>query len=432
MKLKPVIPVIPVLLVFALLLTACGGLFPGRTQSPAATIEVETTAEPEPEDNPDSELAAEATPELTPEPAPVYDLNFTVGGQTLSAATESLDLTQATPEEIDRLITVLPALTGLQSLELGTAAADSPAVSWDQLQAVKEAAPAVSMNGEVLLNGYRFSLSDEVLNLSHMSFSDDGKLALQIASCMPNLRILDMDSCGVPDESMAAIRDSLPGVKVIWRVFFGDAYSTRTDVERLMVSNPDRGYVPLTSEVMKGLYYCTDVKYLDLGHLSYLDDVGYASKMPDLEVLIIAMTAIKDISALADCPKLNYLELQSCGAVDLSPLSGLKQLKDLNICYDFALRDIRPIYDLDLDRLWIGCLTPIPQDQIQEYQSRHPNCWINTTTENPTEEEWRILEDGVAAPRYFQLYDEFLYANFPMCYAYNENDPYFWRRVDFY
>ena len=82
MKLKPVIPVIPVLLVFALLLTACGGLFPGRTQSPAATIEVETTAEPEPEDNPDSELAAEATPELTPEPAPVYDLNFTVGGQT--------------------------------------------------------------------------------------------------------------------------------------------------------------------------------------------------------------------------------------------------------------------------------------------------------------------------------------------------------------
>ncbi len=432
MKLKPVIPVIPVLLVFALLLTACGGLFPGRTQSPAATIEVETTAEPEPEDNPDSELAAEATPELTPEPAPVYDLNFTVGGQTLSAATESLDLTQATPEEIDRLITVLPALTGLQSLELGTAAAASPAVSWDQLQAVKEAAPAVSMNGEVLLNGYRFSLSDEVLNLSHMSFSDEGKLALQIASCMPNLRILDMDSCGVPDESMSVIRDSLPGVKVIWRVFFGDAYSTRTDVERLMVSNPDRGYVPLTSEVMKGLYYCTDVKYLDLGHLSYLDDVGYASKMPDLEVLIIAMTAIKDISALADCPKLNYLELQSCGAVDLSPLSGLKQLKDLNICYDFALRDIRPIYDLDLDRLWIGCLTPIPQDQIQEYQSRHPNCWINTTTENPTEEEWRILKDGVAAPRYFQLYDEFLYANFPMCYAYNDNDPYYWRRVDFY
>ena len=309
----------------------------------------------------------------------------------------------------------------------------SNSISWEQVRAIREAAPAVDLNYVVSFPGYRFSLSDEVLNLSHMSFTDEGALAKQIALCMPNLRILDMDSCGVSDESMAAIRDALPGVKVIWRVFFGDAYSTRTDVERLMVSNPERGYIALTGDWMRGLYYCTDVKYLDLGHLSWLDDCGWAASMPNLEVLIIAMTAIKDISALAECPKLNFLELQTTAVCDLTPLSGLTQLKDLNICYNFALRDMRPIMDLDLDRLYIGCLTPIPREQIEEYRSRHPDCIINTTTENPTEEEWRTSkEDGLAVPRYVQLYEEFQYAAFPGCYAYNENDPYYWRRVDFY
>ena len=426
------ISVLAVLLLCVLLLTGCGGIFPTRAtpelapdpeQTEAVAQEAEFASEPEPE----------LVPEPKPEPTPTYDLSFTIGGQTLSAATQSLDLTQASPEEINRLIAVLPGLTGLKNLELGEADAYSPDISWEQIRAIREAAPEVNMEYEAVLNGYHFTLNDEILNLSHFSFSDEGKLALDIASCMPNLCILDMDTCGVSDERMATIRDALPGVEVIWRVFFGDAYSTRTDVERLMVSNPERGYVPLTSEVMKGLYYCTKVKYLDLGHLSSLTDVGYVSNMPNLEVLIIAMTAVKDFSALADCPKLNYLEIQSCGLFDISPLAGLTELRDLNICYDFALRDISPIYDLDLDRLYIGCLTPIPRQQIEEYQRRHPNCKINTTTENPTEEEWRTSkEDGMAVPRYVQLYDEFQYAAFPACYAYNENDPYFWRRVDFY
>ena len=421
-----ILSVLAVLLLCSLPLSGCGGIFPNR-----GTSTPEPTSAPMPE--PTSSPVPTPEPELTPEPTPVYDLNFTVGGQQLSVSTESLDLTMASAEEIDRLITVLPGMPGLRSMELGSADANSPSISWEQVHIIRETAPAVDLHYDISFPGYRFSLSDEVLNLSHISFADEGALAKQIASCMPNLRILDMDSCKVSDESMAAIRDALPNVKVVWRVFFGDAYSTRTDVERLMVSNPERGYVPLTSDAMKGLYYCRDIKYLDLGHLSWLSDCGWAANMPNLEVLIIAMTAVKDFSALACCPKLNYLELQSSGLFDLSPLAGLTQLKDLNICYDFALRDLSPIYDLDLDRLYIGCLTPIPREQIEEFRSRHPDCIINTTTENPTEEEWRTSkEDGLAVPRYVQLYDEFQYAAFPGCYAYNENDPYYWRRVDFY
>ena len=364
-----------------------------------------------------------------------YDLNFTVGGQPLSADTESLDLTQASPEEIDRLIAVLPALTSLRSINLGSAPAEEPSVSWEQVYALQQGAPAALLDYSFTVQGYRFSLYDEILNLNHLRFEDEGALALQIARCMPNLRLLDMDSCGVSNESMAAIRDALPKAEVVWRVHFGNAYSARTNVERLVISNPERDDTVWTSDVLRGLYYCTKVKYLDLGHLSLVTDVGYAANMPDLEVLIIAMTAIKDISPLAQCAKLNYLEFQTSAACDLSPLSGLSSLKDLNICYDFALRDIRPLYGLDLNRLWIGCLTPIPRDQIEEYKRLHPNCIVNTTTENPTEEEWRTLDDFYPpqpAPRYEQLYAEFEYANFPQCYAYNENDPYCYSRFEYY
>ncbi len=408
------------LLLCALLLAGCG-LFPVQS-TPAPVQTVAPTPEP--------------TPESTPTPSPVYDLNFTVGGQPVSAGLTDLNLTVGapSPEEVDRLISVLPALTELKSIELPLADAAAPAISWDRIRAIQEAAPDATIDYRFSLCGLYIRLTDKVLNLSHYPVSDSA-LVLEVARCMPNLQIIDMDSCGVPNEEMAVIRDALPDVEVIWRVFFGDSYSSRTNVERLVVSNPDRSTFKLDGEAMQPLKYCTRLKYLDLGHLTYLTDCSFVADMPDLEVLIIAMTGIRDISALANCPKLNYLEYQTTAANDLEPLSGLTQLKDLNICFNLALRDIRPLYGLDLDRLWIGSVTPIPKEQVEEYQQLHPNCKINTTTANPTEEEWRKLEDGAwppnSAPRYEQLYNEFQYYNNPGCYAYNDNDPLFWSRYEY-
>ena len=418
------------LLSLCILLAGCG-LLPAR---PTPTPVPAETAAPIPEATPTPEPTPEPTP--TPTPTPVYDLNFMVGGQPVSAEMTDLNLASAepAPEEVENLISVLPALTSLKSLELPYSDAATPAISWEQLRAIEEAVPGIAIDYKFSLCGLHFHLTDKVLNLSHYPVSDSG-LVLQVARCMPNLQIIDMDRCGVPDEEMAAIRDALPEVEVIWRVFFGDSYSARTDVDRLVISNPDRSAFVLTGEAMAPLKYCTKVKYLDLGHLTFLDDCSFVASMPDLEVLIIAMTGIRDISALANCPKLNYLEYQTSAGNDLEALSGLTQLKDLNICYNLAMRDIRPLYGLNLDRLWIGSLTPIPKEQVEEFQRLHPNCKINTTTVNPTEEEWRKLDDGSYppnnAPRYAQLFDEFQYYNNPGCYAYNDNDPLFWSRYEY-
>ena len=331
--------------------------------------------------------------------------HFSIGDQKISASMTSLDLSQATAEEVDRLISVLPALTSLKTLELGSANAEDPVISWEQVRALEKGLPQATLNYTFSLRGYPFQLSDQILNLNHLVFEDEGELAEQIASCMPNLKVLDMDSCGVSNESMAAIRDRFPNVNVVWRVWIGADYSTRTDVERLMISNPDRGGDLNTPESIAGLFYCNKVKYLDMGHNYLMTDISFIRNMPDLEVLIIAMTAIKDISPLAGCKNLNYLEYQTSAASDLSPLSGLTKLKDLNICYNFALRDIRPIMNLELARLYIGCLSPVPPEQIAQYRQLHPNCIVNDTTEDPTEESWRygdIYHNGGwdAAPRY--------------------------------
>ena len=345
-----------------------------------------------------------------------------IADQAVTDKTVEIDLSNASAEELSLFIKTLPDLKALQTVDLGKGDGEDPAISWETIETIEKSRPDLVVKYTFTIRKYRFDLQDKCLNLNHIRFDDGGALAVKIAKCMPNLKTLDMDSCGVADEDMSEIRDLFPDVHVVWRVFFGRAYSARTDADRLMISNPAKNlYDDLDDQALKGLYYCNEVKYLDLGHLYKLTDVGYVANMPELEVLIIAMTGIKRIDPLANCHHLNYLEFQTSAACDLTPLKNLKELRDLNICYNFALRSIEPIMDLELDRLYIGCLTPVSPDQINEYRERHPDCIVNTTTYDPTAGGWRSISTG-AAPRYAQLRLEMQYDTNPLCYAYNEND----------
>ena len=109
------------------------------------------------------------------------DLPFMVGDQEVNTTTESLNLAYATPEEISRVIAALPSLSNLHSLILGFAAAEEPLVSWDQIRMIQEARPDLDIDYSFSINGFTFRLSDEVLNLSHLTFTDEGALAVKIA-----------------------------------------------------------------------------------------------------------------------------------------------------------------------------------------------------------------------------------------------------------
>ena len=159
------------------------------------------------------------------------------------------------------------------------------------------------------------------------------------------------------------------------------------------------------SDTVACLKYCTEVRYLDLGH-NCINDISFVEYMPDLEVAILAINYWADASPLASCQKLEYLEIFNTNCTDLRPLAELKNLKHLNICWIKNLSDISPLYEMtQLERLWIGSSAnnQIPRSQYAEIQRRLPDTVINVTTDNPTEEGWR--DD----PRYDLLIEQMGY-----------------------
>ena len=353
-----------------------------------------------------------------------FGYSFTLLGRSMDRDTQSLDLSDRGHTDTKELLRYLPLMTGLKTVALGSEGI-ADGFTWDDIYALHQARPDAVFSYNFTLFGKEFSLSDREMDLNHIAMDDEGALVLKVASCMPNLIYLDMDFCGVSDESMAAIRDALPNTEVVWRIWFGEAYSVRTNVEMILASNPGAGG-ELTYENTRSLKYCTKVKYLDLGHNSFLSSLDFVSYMPDLEVAILAMGSWWDARPLADCPKLEYLELQTSALNNLHPLSELENLRHLNICHCFALHDISPLYDLDLDRLWIGRYTPVSPEQVEEMRRLHPNIEINTSTTDPTEGGWRYgdrTEWGTLpqVPRYALLHQQFKYELQP--YAYYWNDP---------
>ncbi len=330
---------------------------------------------------------------------------------TVDKATRELSFVGHDGKDAQALAAVLPYLPQLRRVDLG-GQEESPALDWEDIAALQKLRPDVDFAYTFTLYDRDFSTLDETMSFSHMPLYDGGEAVWQVLPCMQKLSYLDMDSCGIDNETMAAVRDQYPEITVVWRVWFGDYYSARTDAIKILASNPGVG-----GSLMPGTYenlrYFTKLKYLDVGHQPMLDDISFVSYMPDLEVAILAMGCWSDTTPLADCPKLEYLEIQTTNVTDLRPLAGLKQLRHLNLGHLFDLTDISPIYDLDLERLWIGDMTPVPEEQVAEYQRRHPDCVVNTIGYDP-HYMWRWIDtddegNPIRHPRYDLLVEQFGY-----------------------
>ena len=337
---------------------------------------------------------------LNLEYTPIYQ------GRELDMTVSALDLSQTDGADARELLRWMPQMTQLKSVELGTGDGENSRIPWETIYAMEQAAPQARFDYRFTLYGKDVDLHDASLDLNHIRLEDQGALVKSIVVCMPELTYLDMDFCNVDDEYMAQIRDALPAAEVVWRVWFGTGYSVRTDVERILASNPGMGG-DLTYANTRSLCYCTKVKYLDLGHNHNLDTIDFVAYMPELEVLVAAI---------------------NCWT-DESPLANLQNLRHLNVCNDSALRDISPLEGLEnLERLWIGVNTPINPEQIEAFRESHPNCNVNDTDMDPTREGWRWIgtrEDGwgIPDPRYELLRVQMGYDEAPWSYAYIGNDP---------
>ena len=344
-----------------------------------------------------------AAPEPTPAPTPTPEPEIRILGTVYApdAAVVSLrGLRDADAAETAKMLKRLPNVR-----QIGIGSEQETPLSWDSLKLLHDAAPQAVIDYAFTIFDRPFNLSDEVMDLKYIPMEDEGALVGKVAACMTRLRTLDMDSCRVPNEAMARLRDSLPNTEVIWRVNFAQGYTARTNVESILASMPGQAG-ELVHNNVQNLKYCTKLKYLDLGHNNYLDTIEFVRYMPELEVFIVGMSFVEDFSPIAACTKLEYLEAMNTRLHDLTPFENLHNLRHLNICYNFAITDITPLYGLDLERLWIGQHCPVPPEQIEKFRELHPDCVVNDTTPDPTEEYWRFAETGdeMGNPRYQPRY----------------------------
>lgn len=337
-------------------------------------------------------LSAETLQALTAaHPDLTFSYAFTAGGIDCALNTTALDLTGIDSAAAAELTPYLPCMTALSSVTLGDESGCK--LTWEEIAALEKACPQAEFEYSFTLYGKSFTLADETIDLSKTEISDNGDAVTAALPALTKCRTLDMDDGGIVtplgNERMQQIREQFPDVDVIWRIWFGQYYSVRTDTERILASRPSVGGALDDAEVDK-LKYCTKAKYVDLGHNELIYNISFVESMPELEVFIIAMNPLSDISPLASCPKLEYLEIFTTNVTDLSPLSGLTGLRHLNISNLPNLTDISPLYSLtELERLWIGTLTPIPADQIEEMQKRAPNCKISTASSEAQGDAWR-------------------------------------------
>ena len=382
---------------------------------------------------PTPELTPEATPEPTPEPTPQL-FQFPDGSSHYDDETE-LSLPELTSAQVDTVLPYLEQMPELRFVDLGNNFDDGeePRLSWAAIRKLQEARPDVDFLYTFEFFGYDYTTLDTMLDFNHFTMYDEGAAVKEMLPCMTKCTTLDMDSCNVSSEAMAEIRDAYPNINVIWRIWFGTNCSIRTDAERILASNLDHH---LTDENTKDLKYATKIKYIDIGHNTDLHDISFLGYMPDLEVAVIAICPWRDLSPIANCKNLEYLEcseyfLEPGEVTDLAPLGELPNLKELDICKIWHVKNYEALKKLTtLDRLWIGCYTDIPAEFIPELQEALPNTEINTTEQTGSIGTWRYNADGSNKPRYALLREQFQYEYYTAVSSYFANDPLFYSHDD--
>ena len=331
-------------------------------------------------------------------PGAEFDFTVSLLGREVDPRSEVLDLSSLTAQETDNAAAVMACMKNLKKVTLD----DNCSLRPEELKKLCDACPEAEFDCTLELYGREVELSaTESLDLSHQEIPDGGEALAAVLPLMKKCRSVDLDSTGLSYETLEKLRQDNPHVDIIFRVWFGENYSVRTDAERVLASKPSVGGMigPDSSWVLK---YCTKIKYLDLGHNDELTDIDFVATMPELEVLIIAMTGVTDLSPLSNCPKLEYLEVNSCPNVtDISVLESCPELRHLNIGSCPNISDITALYDIPLQRLWIGCETPVMPDQVIEFEKRQSGCNVNTTTVDPHGEAWRFYQYDPEEPKYY-------------------------------
>lgn len=319
-------------------------------------------------------------------PRIAIEADFEIAGMKLGVDTTELDLSGFDVANLDALVEKLPLLPNLTAVNLMAEDGSSP-FTMDQVRQIKAAQPAVSVNYTFQLFGKTVSASDEKLDFTNQKLGNEAAEELRAAlDILPANVYIKVENCGFDNETLGAIQQDYPNATIVWRVWYGNQNQLTDAVMIRHVYN-------LTDANCGNMKYFTKAKYLDLGHNETLSTIEFCAYMPDLEVLIVSGSLVDDVTPLANCTKLWWLELAYCSYLeDISALSGCESLRNLNLGFT-NVADITPVMDLPIKQLH-AILNQIPDEMEEEYDASHPDTVTVWRGKQPYGYGWRYIDNG--------------------------------------
>ena len=251
---------------------------------------------------------------------PILELvcRISLGSAEFSSHTQTLNLSGSGVDGAE-LAKALPLFSNLQEVILtGTHLSDAEKMD------LCDSLSGVMVRCELPLGGTYYSTDSTEIDLSHCPVTVEE--IDRMLPYFPCLEKLDMSFCGISDEEMDALSKRHPETAIVWTVSIG-AMDVRTDAVYFYPAGSN--YYPSNDE-MKKLRYCTELVAIDIGHTP-ARDCEFLWYTPKVRYLILADTAITDITPVGNLKELIYLELFSLRITDYSPLLNCTKLQDLNI-----------------------------------------------------------------------------------------------------
>lgn len=206
-------------------------------------------------------------------------------------------------------------------------------------------------------------------------------------SQLPQVEQVDMFATIVEKKEITQLESRFPNVKFGWTIHLTRDHYVRTD--QTAFSTLHGSCSEHTSKELELLKYCTEMLALDIGH-NDLTDISFLQYMPKLRVLILACNPrLRNIEVLSQLKDLEYVELFSCNITNITPLTGLERLLDLNVSYNNITR-YAGLNDMkQLQRLWIPQSgVPCYGDEFKQLAADLPNTTIMNKG-HPTNYGWR-------------------------------------------
>lgn len=323
---------------------------------------------------------------------PEITFTYTVAYRDMEWAeeTEELNLAGITMADLEEAARALPMLPNLKYVELMNASGTC-SLSRQEVKQLVEAVPSARFHYVFNLFGKTVSTTDDQVYFKGLSLTPNAEPEIREAlDIMAPGSSLVLDNCGLSSELLDSIRKDYDSVDLVWRVFFGTQgrYSTLTNDDTI------RCVYNITDDTCYEMRYLRSVKYMDLGHNDTLTDLSFLGFMPDLEIAILSGCAASKLDGIENCKKLEFLELANCRKLeDLSALAGCDSLKYLNICFT-KVSNLMPLDGLGIRNLFCK-RTRVPAEEQKQFKEIHPDAVAVFTGNDPyAGPGWRYTDYG--------------------------------------